>query len=188
MSAALGGVIAILRGVTPEEVLAVGRALFDGGIRVIEVPLNSPRPFDSLECLVREFGQAALIGAGTVLDAADADRVADAGAGLVVRRVAVGDDQRQPVGGSAQREHHDGRGRRTPGRGSGGCERRSHRDVGRPEHRRGAGQRRTTQQCAATRAGDRPRQVSAGGAAVAGVGVGRFEGQGTHQDLRGQRW
>jgi len=84
MSAALGGVIAILRGVTPEEVLAVGRALFDGGIRVIEVPLNSPRPFDSLECLVREFGQAALIGAGTVLDAADADRVADAGAGLVL--------------------------------------------------------------------------------------------------------
>jgi 2-dehydro-3-deoxyphosphogalactonate aldolase len=81
---ALRGVIAILRGVTPDEVLAVGRALFDGGVRVIEVPLNSPQPFDSIERLVREFGHEALIGAGTVLSAADADRVADAGAGLVL--------------------------------------------------------------------------------------------------------
>lgn len=80
----LSGVIAILRGVTPAEVRAVGRALLDGGIRVIEVPLNSPSPFDSIELLVREFGHDALIGAGTVLNAADADRVADAGAGLVL--------------------------------------------------------------------------------------------------------
>ena len=81
---ALQGVIAILRGVTPTEVLGVGRALLDGGIRVIEVPLNSPQPFDSIERLVREFGSEALIGAGTVLSAADADRVADAGARLVL--------------------------------------------------------------------------------------------------------
>ena len=81
---ALQGVIAILRGVTPAEVLAIGRALIDGGIRVIEVPLNSPQPFDSIERLVREFGSEALIGAGTVLSAADADRVADAGARLVL--------------------------------------------------------------------------------------------------------
>ena len=81
---ALAGVIAILRGVRPDEVLAVGRALFDGGIRVIEVPLNSPQPFDSIERLVREFGSSCLIGAGTVLSADDVDRVADAGARLVL--------------------------------------------------------------------------------------------------------
>ena len=80
----LAGVIAILRGVQPDEVLAIGRALFDGGIRVIEVPLNSPSPFDSIGRLVREFGNTALIGAGTVLSDDDADRVADAGARLVL--------------------------------------------------------------------------------------------------------
>ena len=80
----LAGVIAILRGVRPDEVLAVGRALIDGGIRVIEVPLNSPQPFDSIERLVRAFGSHALIGAGTVLSAGDVDRVADAGARLVL--------------------------------------------------------------------------------------------------------
>jgi 2-dehydro-3-deoxyphosphogalactonate aldolase len=80
----LTGVIAILRGVRPDEVLAIGRALFDGGIRVIEVPLNSPSPFDSIERLAREFGSTALIGAGTVLSADDVDRVADAGARLVL--------------------------------------------------------------------------------------------------------
>lgn len=80
----LAGVIAILRGVRPDEVLAVGRALIDGGIRVIEVPLNSPQPFDSIERLARAFGSHALIGAGTVLSAGDVDRVADAGARLVL--------------------------------------------------------------------------------------------------------
>ena len=80
----LGGVIAILRGVTPAEVVAVGQALFDGGIRVIEVPLNSPEPFDSIERLARAFGSEAMIGAGTVLRDADVDRVADAGARLVL--------------------------------------------------------------------------------------------------------
>jgi 2-dehydro-3-deoxyphosphogalactonate aldolase len=81
---ALHGVIAILRGVTPAEVLATARALLDGGIRVIEVPLNSPQPFDSIGRLAREFGAEALIGAGTVLGVADVDRVADAGARLVL--------------------------------------------------------------------------------------------------------
>jgi 2-dehydro-3-deoxyphosphogalactonate aldolase len=80
----LGGVIAILRGVTPAEVLAVGRALLDGGIRVIEVPLNSPEPFASIERLAQAFGGEALIGAGTVLSETDVDRVADAGARLVL--------------------------------------------------------------------------------------------------------
>jgi 2-dehydro-3-deoxyphosphogalactonate aldolase len=84
MTTALAGVIAILRGVTPGEVLGIGRALVEGGIRVIEVPLNSPQPFDSIERLAREFGHQVLVGAGTVLTAGDVDRVADAGARLVL--------------------------------------------------------------------------------------------------------
>ena len=78
------GVIAILRGVMPPEVLAVGRALLAGGVRVIEVPLNSPQPFESIRLLARELKSEALIGAGTVLNAADVDRVAEAGARLVL--------------------------------------------------------------------------------------------------------
>lgn len=78
------GVIAILRGVTPAEVLDVAAALVRGGVRVIEVPLNSPSPFDSIERLARAWGDQVLVGAGTVLCAADADRVADAGGRLVL--------------------------------------------------------------------------------------------------------
>jgi 2-dehydro-3-deoxyphosphogalactonate aldolase len=89
MKTALGGVIAILRGVTPGEVLGIGRALVEGGIRVIEVPLNSPQPFDSIERLAREFGHEVLVGAGTVLTAGDVDRVADAGARLILLGPAV---------------------------------------------------------------------------------------------------
>jgi len=80
----LQGVIAILRGVKPAEVLAVAQALRRGGIGIIEVPLNSPQPFESLALLAREFGGDTLIGAGTVLSAADAERVADSGARLVL--------------------------------------------------------------------------------------------------------
>ncbi len=84
MSAPLQGVVAILRGITPAEVLAVGHALRAGGIRIIEVPLNSPEPFDSIARLAREFGGDLLIGAGTVLAVADVDRVADAGGRLLL--------------------------------------------------------------------------------------------------------
>lgn len=84
MTAALEGIVAILRGVTPAEVLAVGHALRAGGIGVIEVPLNSPEPFESIGRLAREFGDELLIGAGTVLMPADVDRVADAGGRLVL--------------------------------------------------------------------------------------------------------
>lgn len=80
----LNGVIAILRGVAPDEVLAVGQALVDSGIRIIEVPLNSPQPLASIEALVRTFGDRIHIGAGTVLTPADVDGVADAGARLVL--------------------------------------------------------------------------------------------------------
>lgn len=77
-------VIAILRGVKPDEALDVGHALFDAGIRAIEVPLNSPQPFTSIRKLADAFGTKALIGAGTVLTADDVDRVADAGGRLVL--------------------------------------------------------------------------------------------------------
>jgi 2-dehydro-3-deoxyphosphogalactonate aldolase len=80
------GVIAILRGVQPDEVIDVARALVGGGIRVIEVPLNSPQPFDSIARLARgaDVLGGVRVGAGTVLAAADADRAADAGATLVL--------------------------------------------------------------------------------------------------------
>jgi 2-dehydro-3-deoxyphosphogalactonate aldolase len=84
MSLALHGVVAILRGVTPAEVLDVAEALLRGGVRVIEVPLNSPDPLASLSRLAQALRGRAMVGAGTVLTAADADRVADAGAQLVL--------------------------------------------------------------------------------------------------------
>ena len=78
------GVIAILRGVRPDEALGVAQALIAGGIDVIEVPLNSPQPFDSIARLARDIGAPVRVGAGTVLTAADVDRAADAGATLVL--------------------------------------------------------------------------------------------------------
>jgi 2-dehydro-3-deoxyphosphogalactonate aldolase len=76
--------VAILRGVTPDRVLAVGQALIDAGIRAIEVPLNSPDPFDSVAQLSERFGKYCLCGAGTVLTTQDVQRVRKAGAKLVV--------------------------------------------------------------------------------------------------------
>ncbi len=76
--------VAILRGIRPEEADAVGDALVDAGLRIIEVPLNSPDPFDSIARLARRFGTSVLIGAGTVMRTADVDRVADAGGRLIV--------------------------------------------------------------------------------------------------------
>jgi len=79
------GVIAILRGVRPDEVLDVARALIEGGVAVMEVPLNSPQPFDSIARLAREAAAWGVrIGAGTVLSEADVDRATDAGATLIV--------------------------------------------------------------------------------------------------------
>lgn len=76
--------IAILRGVKPEEVLAIGEELVNAGIDVIEVPLNSPDPFQSIELLVKNLPKHVLIGAGTVLDPADIARLDDAGGCLVI--------------------------------------------------------------------------------------------------------
>ena len=76
--------VAIIRGVTPDEAAGVGRALFEGGIRIVEVPLNSPEPFDSIRRLAGELGDSALVGAGTVLDPKDVGRVKQAGGRIVV--------------------------------------------------------------------------------------------------------
>lgn len=76
--------VAILRGVTPSEVEAIADALIEAGIRIIEVPLNSPKPLESIGRLARRFGDDALIGAGTVLDAAEVTAVADRGGQLIV--------------------------------------------------------------------------------------------------------
>ncbi|HEV2748742.1 MAG TPA: 2-dehydro-3-deoxy-6-phosphogalactonate aldolase [Allosphingosinicella sp.] len=76
--------VAIIRGVTPDQAEAVGEALFAGGIRIIEVPLNSPEPLVSIRRLVGTLGERALIGAGTVLNAVDVARVAEEGGRLIV--------------------------------------------------------------------------------------------------------
>jgi 2-dehydro-3-deoxyphosphogalactonate aldolase len=76
--------VAILRGVEPDAAVAIGQALMAAGLRAIEVPLNSPQPLQSIAALAAAFGAHALIGAGTVLDPADVERVAAAGGRLIV--------------------------------------------------------------------------------------------------------
>ena len=76
--------VAILRGVTPADIVGIGEALIDAGFGIIEVPLNSPDPFDSIALLAKHFGDRALIGAGTVLSVDQVDAVADAGGRLIV--------------------------------------------------------------------------------------------------------
>jgi 2-dehydro-3-deoxyphosphogalactonate aldolase len=75
--------VGILRGLTPEKALATGKAIIDAGFRIIEVPLNSPQPFDSIRLLAQAH-ENCLVGAGTVLTAAEVDRVHEAGGRLVV--------------------------------------------------------------------------------------------------------
>ena len=76
--------VAVLRGITPDEVEAVGIALAESGFRILEVPLNSPDPFESITRMTREFSEHSLIGAGTVLKVADVAHVAEAGGRLIV--------------------------------------------------------------------------------------------------------
>jgi 2-dehydro-3-deoxyphosphogalactonate aldolase len=76
--------VAIIRGVTPDEAEAVGEALYEGGIRIIEVPLNSPEPLRSIERLARQMGDRALVGAGTVLGRGQVAEVQSAGGQLIV--------------------------------------------------------------------------------------------------------
>lgn len=76
--------IAILRGVRPDEALAIAAALEHQGIAIIEVPLNSPRPMESIALLADKFGERLLIGAGTVMTAAQVAEIAAVGGKLIV--------------------------------------------------------------------------------------------------------
>ena len=78
------GIIAILRGVSPDEVIAVGQALYDQGVRIVEVPLNSPEPFASIEKLAKVFGEKMVVGAGTVLSVQDVNLLKDHGGQISV--------------------------------------------------------------------------------------------------------
>jgi 2-dehydro-3-deoxyphosphogalactonate aldolase len=76
--------IAILRGVRPDELEAIAAALEQAGIAIVEVPLNSPQPLDSIARLARGFGERLLIGAGTVMTVAQVADIAAAGGRLIV--------------------------------------------------------------------------------------------------------
>ncbi|GGX83637.1 2-dehydro-3-deoxy-6-phosphogalactonate aldolase [Massilia dura] len=76
--------VAILRGLRPDEAEGIGAALYDAGFRLIEVPLNSPDPFDSIARLARSLPADAVLGAGTVLESDAVARVRDAGGKLIV--------------------------------------------------------------------------------------------------------
>lgn len=76
--------VAILRGVRPDEIIAIGDALVEAGIGIIEIPLNSPDPLRSIEALARHLGDTALVGAGTVLTVGQVGDVAQAGGRIIV--------------------------------------------------------------------------------------------------------
>lgn len=77
-------IVAILRGIQPDEANDICAALIDTGITKIEVPLNSPQPFDSIRIMAQAFSDVALIGAGTVLSVQDVRQVQQAGGKLIV--------------------------------------------------------------------------------------------------------
>jgi 2-dehydro-3-deoxyphosphogalactonate aldolase len=83
VSATSKELVAILRGLTPDRALEVGAVLVRAGFRTIEVPLNSPEPFATIKLLAQAHGEC-IVGAGTVLTAADVDRVHDAGGRVIV--------------------------------------------------------------------------------------------------------
>ena len=76
--------VAIIRGVQPEQAESIGSAIYESGIRIIEVPLNSPEPLKSIEILSEKFGDRMLVGAGTVLLPHEVDAVAGAGGQIIV--------------------------------------------------------------------------------------------------------
>jgi len=78
------GLIAILRGIRPDEVAAIGLALYKAGFRVIEVPLNSPQPFESIRLLRATLAADCVVGAGTVLSTAQVAEVKNAGGEIIV--------------------------------------------------------------------------------------------------------
>jgi 2-dehydro-3-deoxyphosphogalactonate aldolase len=76
--------IAIIRGVKPDEAEAIADAVHEGGIRIVEVPLNSPDPLRSIELVSRKFGDRMLVGAGTVLRTEQVEAVRQAGGRIIV--------------------------------------------------------------------------------------------------------
>jgi 2-dehydro-3-deoxyphosphogalactonate aldolase len=78
------GIVAILRGVTPDEVAGIGDELHEAGIRVVEVPLNSPEPFRSIATLAARFQNRMVVGAGTVLDVDSVNQLKSAGGQISV--------------------------------------------------------------------------------------------------------
>lgn len=76
--------VAILRGITPEDAVQVGEALVEAGITILEVPLNSPHPIESIRRMAARFGDTALVGAGTVMTIRQLEEVATAGGKLLV--------------------------------------------------------------------------------------------------------
>lgn len=77
-------IIAILRGIAPDDAKAIGEVLIETGITTIEIPLNSPRPLESIALLAKAFGSVATIGAGTVLSVQDVREIASAGGRIIV--------------------------------------------------------------------------------------------------------
>jgi len=94
------GIIAILRGVAPAEVISIADALYAAGVRIVEVPLNSPDPFHSIQLLATSFAGKMVVGAGTVLSAQDVNMLKEHGGQIsvspdcnpevIARAVAVG--------------------------------------------------------------------------------------------------
>ena len=78
------GIIAILRGVSPPEVVAVTQTLYEAGVRIVEVPLNSPEPFTSIDMLAKAFGDKMVVGAGTVLSEQDVNLLKEHGGQISV--------------------------------------------------------------------------------------------------------
>jgi len=76
--------VAVLRGITPDEIAGVADALYGEGFRILEVPLNSPRPFESIRWLAGNYVDRCLVGAGTVINPADVEGVRDTGGQLIV--------------------------------------------------------------------------------------------------------
>jgi 2-dehydro-3-deoxyphosphogalactonate aldolase len=81
---AVSPIVAIVRGVKPEEAVEIAQAVHDGGIRAIEVPLNSPRPLESIRRIAQAFEGRMAVGAGTVLAAEEVDAVKEAGGTIIV--------------------------------------------------------------------------------------------------------
>tara|TARA_B100000767_G_C19680237_1_gene499250 strand:+ start:549 stop:1178 length:630 start_codon:yes stop_codon:yes gene_type:complete len=76
--------IAILRGITPLEAESVSDVLIESGINIIEVPLNSPNPFETIERMANFHGENGIFGAGTVLKEQEVSSVADAGGKIII--------------------------------------------------------------------------------------------------------